>query len=60
MGDFTPPRIEGIAGRETDDGPSEQQPGKRKPKPEEKPRLESPETQDLVIEADAHDLDEMA
>ncbi|HEX4074114.1 MAG TPA: hypothetical protein VHX49_01805 [Candidatus Acidoferrales bacterium] len=60
MGDFTPARIEGIAGRETDDGPADQQPGKRKLKSEENPKPESTETQDLVIEAVEHDLDEMA
>jgi hypothetical protein len=62
MGDFSSPRIEGIAGRESEDGPAEQEPGKRKPKLEEKPKpkQESPETEDLVIEAVEHDLDEMA
>lgn len=60
MGDFSSSRIEGIAGREIDDGPSQQEPGKRKPKPDEKPKPGSTETEDLVIEATSHDLDEMA
>jgi len=60
MGNFSSTRIEGIAGRETEDGPAEQESGKRKPKPEEKPKPESAETEDLVIESVEHDLDEMA
>ncbi len=60
MGDFSSPRVEGIADRETQNGPAEQESGKRKPKPEEKPKPEAPETEDLVIEAVEHDLDEMA
>lgn len=60
MGDFSSARIEGIGGRETEDGPAEQDPGKRKLKPEEKPKPELPENEDLVIEKVEHDLDEMA
>jgi hypothetical protein len=60
MGDFSSPRIEGIADRETENGPAEQEPGKRKPKPEEKTKPEPPANEDLVIEAVKHDLDEMA
>jgi len=60
MGDFTSSRIEGIAGRQSDDGPAPQEPGKRKVKAEEQPKPEPTEAEDLVIEAVPHDLDEMA
>ncbi|HTW23276.1 MAG TPA: hypothetical protein VMD78_06735 [Candidatus Baltobacteraceae bacterium] len=60
MGTFSSSRVEGIPGRETENGPAEQEPGKRKPKPEEKPKPQSTDTDDLVIEAVKHDLDEMA
>jgi len=60
MGDISSPRIEGIAGRETENGPAEQEPGKRKPKAGEKTEPAPSENEDLVIEKVEHDLDEMA
>jgi hypothetical protein len=60
MGDFSSPRIEGIADRETQNAPGEQEPGKRKLKSEEKPKLEPLENVDIVIETAEHELDEMA
>lgn len=60
MGTFSSSRIEGIAGRETEHGPAEQDTGKRRPKPEERPKPESAAEDDLMIEAVEHDLDEMA
>jgi hypothetical protein len=60
MGDLSSPRVDGVADRETQNGPAEQESGKRKLKPEEKPKPEPPEKVDLVIEAVEHDLDEMA
>jgi hypothetical protein len=62
MGDFSSSRIVGVADRESEDeSAADRPPTKRKPNPEEKPKPDASENEDLVIEPDEkHDLDEMA